>query len=266
MFRVLKKIRAYYLRLGAARLVKLLFLLLLAKLLARRFLNFSTKLPVQQLTLPDLKHPVHVRTGTTDIEVLQQVLLDHEYEFSLPATPKVIVDAGANIGLASIYFANTYPNAVIVALEPDPSNFKLLEINTARYPQIKPMNVALWNKNKQINLFYSGGGHCGFRTLEENFGALPHCGGVRAVTLDALMQSLGVEFIDVLKVDIEGAEREVFQNSSKWIGQVGVLMVELHDFWQPGCSEAFYAATKGFRPEIIMKGETILRLREAGAS
>jgi hypothetical protein len=106
MFRILKKIQIYHRRFGFVRLIIILFLLLLAKVLARRFVKLSTNWREQSLTLAGVKHPVYVRPGTTDIEVMQQVLLDYEYDFKLPGRPQVIVDAGANIGLASVYFAN----------------------------------------------------------------------------------------------------------------------------------------------------------------
>ena len=266
MLRILKKIYLYRQRIGFTRLAKILFLILIAKILARRFIRFSANWRIQKLVLPRIKHPVYVRPGTTDIEVLQQVLLDHEYEFNLSASPKIIIDAGANIGLASVYFANTYPDATIIALEPDRSNFKLIEMNTAGYPQIKAMNVALWSENKKINLFYPQAGHSGFRTLEENSGLLQECGEVSAVTVDALMMAHQLDVIDLLKMDIEGAEKEVFQNCSTWIDKVKTLMVELHDTTQPGCGEAFYEATKNFQPQIVMKGETLLRLREVASS
>lgn len=257
MFRIIKKIWLYHRRLGFVRVTKVLTLIFLAKLVARRFTSLSTNWRILKLTLPEVKQPVYIRPGTTDVEVLQQVLLDHEYDFDLPVRPKLIVDAGANIGLASVYFANIYPEANIIALEPDRSNFRMLEMNTAAYPQIKPMNVALWSENKKINLFHPKGGHCGFRTSEDNSNVFEKWDEVPAVTLDALMKTLGIANIDVLKMDIEGAEREVFKNSSAWINQVGTFMVELHENYQAGCEEAFYQAAPHAQRMAVLKGETI---------
>jgi hypothetical protein len=64
--------------------------------------------------------------------------------------------------------------------------------------------------------------------------------------------------VDLLKIDIEGAEREVMEESGAWINTVAVLMIELHDDIKPGCSKAFYEATEGFSKDVI-KGETIMR-------
>jgi FkbM family methyltransferase len=264
MLRVLRKIRQYYATLGLVGVVRLLLALLAAKLSGRRLLFWLTKVwgrwPLFKMRVPGMKCPVQLRFGTTDVEVFKQVLLDSEYDFSLPSAPKVIVDAGANIGLSAVYFANKYPSAVIYALEPEESNFKLLEMNVAAYPQIKPLHAALWSEDKQIMLVDPLGGHCGFMTQEETPQKGHQHGFVPAITLDTLMKQKGLKCIDLLKVDIEGAEKEVFESCSTWIGKIGVVMVELHDRYKAGCSEAFFEATKGFQPEVTSV-QTVMRLR-----
>ena len=71
---------------------------------------------------------------------------------------------------------------------------------------------------------------------------------------------MGLEHIDVLKIGIEGAEKEVFEMSARWIEKIGVVMAELHDDLKLGCRRAFFEATKGF-PDEFSRGETIMRLR-----
>jgi len=229
----------------------------------------------RQFLSASLQGNVLVVTGTNHADIIRisrddQMLVVRlnasTQRFAYDSIDHVIIDAGANIGLASVYFANLYPDAIIVSLEPDRSNFRLLEMNTADYPQIRAVNAALWCEDKQLSLFSPNGAHSGFCTLEKNSGSLQECGEVPAVTLDTLMKTQGLETIDVLKMDIEGAEKEVFQSSSTWIDKVNLLLIELHDHYKPGCSEAFYEATKNFQPEAVMKGETILRLRDAAAN
>ena len=69
---------------------------------------------------PGILYPVQVRARTTDVDVYGQVLLDYEYSFDLPFSPETIIDVGANIGMASIYFLHRYPKARIIAIEPEP--------------------------------------------------------------------------------------------------------------------------------------------------
>jgi FkbM family methyltransferase len=259
MFRVLKKIREYNSLLGSKQVAGLLLALLLAKLSGKRFLNTWSNRPLFTVHVPGIRHPVHLRFGTSDAWALKEVLLDGEYDFLPRISPKVIIDAGANIGLAAVFFANKFPDAMVYALEPEESNFKMLEKNTAAYPQIRPLKTALWNENKQINLVDPSGGHWGFVTRDD--GSKPHerLSLVEATTLNALMEKLNVERIDILKIDIEGAEKEVFENSAKWIGKVQIIMVELHDRYRPGCDKAFAEATQEFRPRVV-KGQIVMRL------
>ena len=64
-------------------------------------------------------------------------------------------------------------------------------------------------------------------------------GGVRALTIPELA---GKQKIDILKLDVEGAEKELFEHDPAWLANVGVLMIELHDRFKPGCSKALYSA------------------------
>src|SRR5579883_1485462 len=69
------------------------------------------------------------RHRSSDLACLQKVLFKQEYRLPFDLAPRVIVDAGANIGAASLYFATRFPEATILALEPEQSNFQLLRKN-----------------------------------------------------------------------------------------------------------------------------------------
>ena len=87
-------------------------------------------------------------------------------------------------------------------------------------------------------------------------------GYVQGMTLDAIMAEKALSFIDVLKIDIEGAEKEVFENSSNWIDRVRIIIAELHDHIKSGCSAAFSRATRGFEFDGLARGETVIRIRK----
>jgi FkbM family methyltransferase len=204
-------------------------------------------------------HPVHLRMRTTDVSLYEEIIVNAEYEFEINREPSVVVDAGANIGLTSVYFANRYPNAKIIAIEPEPSNFKMLVKNTERYPNIVPVEAALWRSDTMVDLSDPGSGNWGFQTEERQQDT---AGGtrVRGLTIDTLMRETGIEHIDILKVDIEGSEKEVFESCSPWIDKIGVLVVEFHDRWKSGCSDTVRAAAKDF-PIAWTRGETTFFLR-----
>ncbi len=155
-------------------------------------------------------------------------------------SPKTIVDAGAHIGMASILFALKYPAARIVAIEPEPSNFAALVRNTAAYKTITPIQAALWREDGEVTLGASKAHPKGAFQIVENGRQR-----VRAMTMDTVTRETDIQSIDLLKVDIEGAEIEVFE-SCPWISNVGVIAIELHDRVRPGCSSVVKRAANCF--------------------
>ena len=228
---------------------------------------------LQSVHSKDLKAPIYLRIPSSDVLTYWQVFVDQEYALHTNSLPAVIVDAGANVGLASVYFANRFPDARIFAIEPEQSNFDLLLKNVAPYKNIVPIFAALWNENKQISLVDPGLGNSGFMT--EDGGAAEQSLGqqlqlTKAMTVDRLMGDHAIAKIDILKVDIEGAEREVFADPSSWIGKVDSLIVELHERMKPGCNQSFSEATREFglrwtrgenviisRPNGCLQGQTL---------
>jgi FkbM family methyltransferase len=206
---------------------------------------------------PGVRHPVHLRLKTSDESTYAQTLLWGQYAFDLPFSPRIIVDAGANIGMASIYFAHKYPRAKVIAVEAEASNFAMLVRNTRPYPAIIPVHAALWNRDGEISVgdpdpATGANGHWAFVT-REGLGE-----SVRAMTMRTLMTEMQIQSIDLVKIDIEGAEKEVFEDSS-WVENVGCLMIELHDRYRPGCSQAIESAMQGFSK--LERGETTFFLR-----
>jgi FkbM family methyltransferase len=186
---------------------------------------------------PSIRNPVHIRMRTSDASIYGGILLRGQYAFDLPFSPKTIVDAGANIGMASIYFTHRYPQA-------ETSNFVVLARNVQPYPAIIPLHAALWNRDGEISVRQRDSAtgvsaKCAFVT-HEGIGAK-----VRAITMRTLMKEMQIHAVDVLKVNIEGAEKEVFEVCD-WMDHIRCLMIELHDRFTPGCSEAVESAARGF--------------------
>jgi FkbM family methyltransferase len=184
-------------------------------------------------------YPVYLRIDTSDFCAYRDVLIfrSKSYDPGIAGfSPNVIVDAGAHIGMASILFALKYPAAKIIAIEPEPSNFAALVRNTAPYKTITPIQAALWREDGEVSLGPSNAHPKGaFQVVEHGQQR------VRAITMDRLMRQTGIEAIDLLKVDIEGAEKEVFE-SCTWIEKVRVIAIELHDRVRPGCATAVQRA------------------------
>ena len=212
-----------------------------------------------------LKHPIQLRIPSSDVPTYRQVFIDQEYAFHTETAPEAIIDAGANIGLASVYFANKYPDARIIAIEPEQSNFDLLKENTAPYPNITAVQAALWNRNEEINLIDPGLGKWGFMTDgKQPPGQSPDnvCHAVKAFTVDRIIEDYDLKRVNILKVDIEGAEKEVFSDTSAWIDSVDSIIVELHERMKPGCNRSFYVGSNGFDHEWS-QGENVYLSRRS---
>jgi FkbM family methyltransferase len=208
---------------------------------------------LHKVCVPGLRHPVFVRAQTSDVLVFIQIFVDGELEFSLPQKPSSIVDAGANIGLASIYFANRFPSSIILALEVEESNFELLKRNASFYPNITCVRKALWSGPAYLTIVNPMGESWAFRvgtSTSDNAASIP------AVGVKELVQEFEGHRIDLLKIDIEGAEKEVFKNGmDQWINQVGTIAVELHDNIEPGCRNALVEGLKGLNRSMHQLGE-----------
>jgi methylase of polypeptide subunit release factors len=94
--------------------------------------------------LPEYDHPLFFRAGTSDIANLLQIFRDGEYDFALHATPRRILDLGAYVGYAAVYLARRFPAAEIFCIEPSPSSFRMLLLNTLPYRAISHLNAAVW--------------------------------------------------------------------------------------------------------------------------
>jgi FkbM family methyltransferase len=103
--------------------------------------------------------------------------------------------------LTSVYFVNRWPKARIIAIEPEPSNYSLLLKNAQPYPQITTVLAALWKEPVMLNLFNPGKGEWAFQTK------VSADGKTHGMTLDEVMQTYQLDGIDLLMMDIKGAEK-----------------------------------------------------------
>jgi FkbM family methyltransferase len=195
---------------------------------------------------------VLMRPGTADQYVYRDIFIGNEYDIEL-GDPKVIVDAGAHIGLGSVVFATRFPQAKIISLEPEPANFKVLQENARLYPSIQPVCMGLWNKKTSLRIEDSDAETWSFRVIEDPSGS-----GIPAIDILSLMREYKLDHIDVLKIDIEGSEVEVFNVCEPWIHLVDTLIVELHDRFRPGCTAALDNAVEGFEYSRSVYGENVI--------
>ena len=207
------------------------------------------------------KYPLFIRQKSSDKLVFYQVCVMNEYEYDYEVDPGLIIDAGGNVGYTAAYFANRYPKAKIVTIEPEKENFKLLLANTENYQNIIPIRAGVWHEAKKLSVANINSASWAF-TLEESTEGAPDT--FDAVTLDDLLSRFGQQYIDILKIDIEGAEKEIFsRNYHSWLSRTKVIVIELHDRMRRGCSKAFFKAIIDYDFRVQIKGENLICINES---
>lgn len=197
-----------------------------------------------------------------DLQSIREVWAGEIYRFPVTICPKAIVDFGANIGAASIWLAKKYDGARIIAVEPSPDNARLLRVNADAngvHLDVIEAAVSSWDGDG----FFDAG-------QEPNVGHLGNSGAtVRVVTPETVLAKLppGTP-VDLVKMDIEGAEGDVLSADSDWLRRVNALIIEFHptlvDY--PGLVDMLVArGFVHFPPGSIHKNSTDAFLRDANS-
>ncbi len=176
--------------------------------------------------------------------------------------PKLILDCGGNIGCSAVYFANKYPDAQIYSVEPQKDNCELLLYNTFFYNNVHVINSALWDKEAYTKLNDDVCKSFVAYMTSETTADDPRA--FKTVTISQLLEQSGFDEIDLLKIDIEGAEKEVFAapDVDEWLSKVKVLTIELHDRMKRGCSYEFFKAMSKYHWHFELRGENLIFMRD----
>ncbi|MGH7665079.1 MAG: FkbM family methyltransferase [Gemmatimonadaceae bacterium] len=206
--------------------------------------------------------PLLCRARTSDRDVFRQIFLEREYScLDGLADARTIVDCGANVGYSSAYFLSRYPRSRVIAVEPDPRNFAWLQRNLEPYgDRVSLRCSAIWRESAALAVAPGEFGD-GREWATQVRPARPgEVATIQALTIGDVLDDVGCERIDILKIDIEGAEAEVFRGDvSAWLGRVNNLVIELHG---DECRRMFFAAISEREFEISRSGElTVCRRR-----
>lgn len=202
-------------------------------LLRSRALPLPFRGRVYGFRLVGVERPLAVRLGTTDAHVMEEIFFHGEYDPLLKRHPKQVeqvVDLGANVGLSLRQWRRSLPNARVLAVEPDERNMSVCRFNAelgGDTSKCSFVQACISATPGMVRLDRSGG-EWGLRMSRAAGDDSANDQPVKAITMMQLLGEQGIDRIDLLKCDIEGAEAEVFSNCSDWISHVRHLVVELH--------------------------------------
>ncbi|WP_017654007.1 FkbM family methyltransferase [Fortiea contorta] len=178
------------------------------------------------------KYPLMCRPDTSDKNVFEQIFIETEYScLDNLSDVDLVIDCGANVGYSSAYFLTRFPKCKVICVEPDLSNFTLLEKNLAPYKErVKLIRSGIWSHTADLKILetpYRDGREWTVQVRECNQGEVPE---MRATDVGTLLKESGQNRISILKMDVEGAEAVVFsKNYESWLSCVDNMVIELHD-------------------------------------
>lgn len=183
-----------------------------------------------------------LRKGTSDVRTLYQIGVQREIWLPFHFAAPRIIDAGANIGLSIREFLKQYPRAEVAGIEPAANNFSILRRNTEAFTGVSLFHAGLWYRDEELHIENPDAQPWSYRISPESTeGAV-----LPGLTVQQVLDRMGWDRCEILKLDIEGAEREVLRHSSTWIDRVDCILVETHDRYRPGCTAAVESAAESF--------------------
>jgi FkbM family methyltransferase len=183
------------------------------------------------IRIPGLLSPIIVRLNSTDPDILRTVFVRGKYEHSLPADPKVIVDVGAKAGHSTAWFRARFPRAFIIAIEPDPDDFRILQQNCSGFSHVHLINAAL-------------GGTLTFNEPSRNQNVQRHhldaaADGdqIRKLTMYEIIERFNFEYIDILRLNPNALEKAGFGDLSA-SGRVECIAIDRPNRGNSNCFDA----------------------------
>ncbi len=181
----------------------------------------SEKDPIRAVKLRNVSYPIHIRPGTRDTHTIINNIVREEYgKLTNVTSPKWMIDAGAYIGDTTAYFLSRFPDLKVIALEPNPPSHEMAKLNLEPYGK-----RAILEKK---GLYITNGIAC--FSGDSTGASIDNTGfEIDCTTVSSLMDQYSIPRIDILKMDIEGAEEAIFAaNPATWLNRVDLLIVEIH--------------------------------------
>lgn len=195
---------------------------------ARYIIAYLLNQEVLKVRSRKFPRPFLLRPRGTDIRVAYEIFTNAELsmEWPLPNPPRTIIDGGANVGYATMALKERWPESAIIAVEPDAANFAILERNCSSLSSVELVQKGIWGTSCRLRV--RPGSTAEAWALQ--FEPVPsEAEGIPAESIPMLLDQLPGGYCDLLKLDIEGAETNVFQqNDLNWINKVSVILIETH--------------------------------------
>ncbi len=190
----------------------------------RLVIKFGDKRRYEKQNINFLNYNFDVPDSLSFVWQFKEIFVDESYKFNSQNNAPVIFDCGANVGTSCLYFKNLFPNSKITAFEADSAIAKILKSNLQKnnFNDIEIIDKAVWINNNGIEI-----------SLEGADGASIYSESQNKIKVDSIRLKDFLEkeiSIDMLKMDIEGAEVEVLKDCGESLSKIKNLFIEYHSF------------------------------------
>ena len=171
-----------------------------------------------------------------------------------------MVDLGANIGTEILRFSRLYPNSSILGIEAEPRNFAFLRKNTKDKGNVTILNAAIWDTRVPLNFV-------GNNDDSQSWSLMPaeekHDYDIIGMPFVEILRSFEIDSIEILKVDIEGAEVELFKTCDEWIHKVSCIIMECPDSDKSFATQLIFdrLTRYDFKFNTYINGENLVLVR-----
>jgi FkbM family methyltransferase len=211
-----------------------------------------------KLKLKGYPCPFFFRHRASDVRVIRQIFLKEQYR-ELQGEKNVgrIIDCGANIGCSAVYFLSKYPDAELIAIEPDEDNCRILTKNLAPFGErARVLQAAIWSSDQRLRIDRGQFGDGKEWSYQVRVCRDDEQADVSAIGLETIIKQFNWEQVDLLKIDVEGAELELFASGYEpWLSRTRNLAIELHG---QDCEQVFLRAMTGYHYQVRQSGETTI--------
>lgn len=226
------------------------------------------------ITFGTATRELYFREKTSDEDVIQSILFADQYNLDRIGRSEelfefgkqqesgglrpLVVDAGANIGVSPLNFILRVPNSLVVAIEPELENFKLLSKNVEGL-DVEVIHGAVSSQAGRARVIDPGRGHWAYQT-RHIANEIDVADSVPCLTInDIYTFRRSTTFPFIVKIDIEGSEQELFSNNTEWVAVTPLIIVELHDWMLPkdGTSRPFLQCISKLNRDFVYMGEDI---------
>jgi FkbM family methyltransferase len=173
----------------------------------------------------------------------------------------IIIDAGANVGAAAIWFSKLFPASLVLAVEPDAGNAELCRLNTRHLRNIRVIEAAIGSEDGRVSLTnHQSKEQWSIRTTRSDNGDVGIC------PISTLMlEPPNTSKLFLIKIDIEGFESDLFAKNTHWIDETDVIIIEPHDRFYKGSSWNFQQEIARRRFDMFISGENLIYVKSAAS-